>query len=264
MTPKWNGAPICSPPVQLTIAMPAYNEVENLERAVGEARDAARRVCAAASEVLIVDDGSSDGTGALADGLAARWPDVRVIHHATNRGFSGAMASCFRSALGDHIFLAAADGQTDMSALDRAYVVAADADIVVGVRVARTEGAERKILSWGFHLIARTLFLLPEREFSSSFLFRRALFAGMPFRASARSAVILPEVLYRARRRGARTVEIPVTPRPRWAGTAKGGRLSVAFVTLLELVRVAALARWDERRREVPRTALGSSADQLS
>lgn len=263
MTPKWNDARLCSAPVQLTIAMPAYNEVENLERAVAEARDAARRISPEASEILIVDDGSSDGTGPLADELAARWPDVRVIHHRSNLGFSGAMASCFRAALGDHVFLAAADGQTDMSALARAYALA-DADIVVGVRVARTEGAERKILSWGFHLIARALFLLPEREFSSSFLFRRALLADMRFRASARSAVILPEVLYRARRRDARIVEIPVTPRPRWAGTAKGGRMSVAFVTLFELARVAALARWDERRRTAPRAALGSSVDPLS
>lgn len=245
--------------MRLTIAMPAFNEVENLERAVGEAREAAQRVCPGASEVLIVDDGSSDGTAPLADALARRWPDVRVIHHPSNLGFSGAMASCFRGALGDQIFLGAADGQTDMSMLDGVFATAGGADIVVGVRVARAEGRRRRILSWGFHLVARALLRLPEREFSSSFLFRRALLAEMRFRASPRSAVILPEVLYRARRRGARIVEVPVRPRPRWAGTAKGGRISVALVTLAELVRIAVLARWDERRRATGHASLGVS-----
>ena len=250
--------------MQLTVAMPAFDEVSNLERAVEEARTAAARLWPGESEILIVDDGSRDGTSALADALRARWSDVRVIHHGANRGFSGAMATCFHGALGQWVFLAAADGQTDMADLARAFALAGEADVVVGVRRDRTEGTGRKALSRGFHAIAKALFALPEREFSSVFLFRGALLADMSFRASPRSAALLPEVLFRARRRGARIVTLPVASRPRWSGRAKGGQISVALVTLLELARVAALARWDERRSATRVPAAGPATDPLA
>jgi len=233
----------------LTIAIPAYDEVANLGRAVGEAPGAAARVAPGDAEILVVDDGSRDGTAAVADGLAKSFADVRVVRHATNRGFSGAMTTCFREARGDWVVLVPADGQTPMTEVLGFFERLGDADIVVGVR--RTERTElrRRVLSRGFHLIARKLFGLPEREFSSAFLFRGALLRDMRFRATPRSAALLPEILFRARRRGARVAIREVEQRPRWSGRAKGGQLSVALITLSELFRVAFLARIDERRR---------------
>jgi len=157
----------------LTIAIPAYDEVANLGRAVGEARGAAARVAPGDAEILVVDDGSRDGTAAVADGLAKSFADVRVVRHATNRGFSGAMTTCFREARGDWVVLVPADGQTPMTEVLGFFERLGDADIVVGVR--RTERTElrRRVLSRGFHLIARKLFGLPEREFQLSVPFPR-------------------------------------------------------------------------------------------
>lgn len=248
--------------MQLTVALPAYDEVSDLERVVDEARDATAVFGAGETEILIVDDGSRDGTGELADRIAARRAGVRAIHHERNRGFSGAMLTCFREASGEWVFLAAADGQTDMNDLVRAHAIAQDADVVVGVRRARTEGFARRVLSRAFHLVARLLFALPEREFSSVFLLRRSLLAEMTFRASPRSAALLPEMLFRARRRGARVVTLAVSPRRRRSGRAKGGQLSVALLTLVELIRVAVLARWDERRRGLRREQVRAAGDR--
>ena len=246
----------------LTIAIPAYDEVANLGPAVDEARAAAALVAPGDAEILVVDDGSRDGTAAVADALASTFPDVRVVRHETNQGFSGAMTTCFREARGDWIFLAPADGQTPMTALVRFFERTGDSDIVVGVRASARRELKRRVLSRGFHLIARSLFSLPEREFSSAFLFRRSLLAAMRFRSRPRSAALLPEILFRARRRGARIFVREIEQRPRWSGRAKGGQLSVALLTLMELLRVASLARIDERRR-----ALGirrkSSAEAL-
>jgi dolichol-phosphate mannosyltransferase len=244
----------------LTIAIPAYDEVANLGPAVDEARAAAARVAPGDTEILVVDDGSRDGTAAVADDLAARFLDVRVFRHETNRGFSGAMTTCFREARGDWIFLAPADGQTPMAELVGFFERINDSDIVVGVRsTARTE-LGRRVLSRGFHLLARRLFSLPEREFSSAFLFRASLLRAMRFRATQRSAALLPEILFRARRRGARITEREIEQRSRWSGRAKGGQLSVALLTLTELLRIALLARIDERRRR-PASARKSSAE---
>ena len=233
--------------MRVTIALPAYDEVESLERVVVEARAAIAALgLEGEAEILVVDDGSTDGTGVLADRLAAA--ETRAVHHAANRGFSGAMRTCFREARGDWVFLAAADGQTRIAELARFLERSRGADIVVGVRASRSEPLLRKVLSRGFHTMARAVFALPEREFSSAFLFKRSLLDAMPFRSRPRSATLLPEILFRARRRGARLATLEVESRPRLAGRAKGGQLSVAALTFVELLRLGVLLRIDEAR----------------
>ena len=232
--------------MRLTIALPAYDEIASLEGVVCEARDVLATIDHSGSEILIVDDGSTDGTSALADQLVARYPGVRVVHHPTNRGFSGAMRTSFRSARGEWIFLAAADGQTPMAELPGFLASADGADIVVGVRAARHDGRVRTLLSRGFHVIAKALLGLPQREFSSALLFRKALLDAMPLRSDGRAATILPEILFRARARGGRIVELPITQRPRRAGRAKGGDPSVIVSTLLRLLWLAIVLRVDE------------------
>jgi len=236
--------------VQLTIAIPAYDEVETLESVVDDARSALAALPAAGdSEILLVDDGSTDGTAALADALAARHANVRAIHHASNRGFSGAMTTCFRESRGDWIFLAPADGQTKIGEVHRFLAKGIGADVVVGVRLTRPDAFHRVVLSRCFHMIARTLFDLPLRQFSSAFLFRRVLLDAMPFRSRPRSATLLPEILFRARARGATLVELDLPQFPRRGGRAKGGQLSVAALTLAEMIRLAPLVRLDELRK---------------
>ena len=233
------------PPMLVTIAMPAYDEAPNLERVAREALDALT-ASGADGELLIVDDGSRDGTGQIADGIASRESRVRVIHHERNRGFSGAMTTALRESRGEWIFLTPADGQLEMRELLRFLEARHDADIVVGVRRTRPDGTDRVVLSRAFHGIARALFPLPLDEFSSVFLFRRALVEAMPIRSRPRSATLLPEVLYRAKMRGARFKQLPFEWRTRLGGRAKGGQLSVAALTLLELARLAPVVRWEE------------------
>lgn len=229
----------------VTIAMPAYDEAPNLDRVAAEALDALA-ASGVDGELLIVDDGSTDGTGALADAIASRDARVRVVHHETNRGFSGAMTTSLRKAKGDWVFLVPADGQIVMSDLPHFLAARAEADIVVGVRAHRPDHVGRVVMSRAFHRISKTIFPVPLSEFSSVFLFRRALIDAMPIRSRPRAATFLPEVLFRASQRHARFRQLVIEPRARYAGRAKGGQLSVATRTLVELLRLAPLVRWDE------------------
>jgi dolichol-phosphate mannosyltransferase len=236
--------------MRISVAIPAYDEVTSLAAVVAEARaELAAIGLAVDGEVLIVDDGSTDGTSALADQLVAGAANVRVVHHKPNRGFSGAMRTCFRESRGDWIFLVPADGQASMSDLRRFLEASANADIVIGVRESREDHAGRRFLSRGFHQIARGLLGIRVREFSSVFLFRRALLDAMPFRSKDNGATLLPEVLFRAQARDARLVTLPVAHFARRSGQAKGGRLSVVLITLIELMRLAVVVRVDEMRR---------------
>jgi len=237
----------------VTIAMPAFDEAPNVTAVAGEALEALD-ASGSDGELLLVDDGSTDGTSALVDEIGAHDARVRVVHHGTNRGFSGAMTTALRQARGEWVFLVPADGQIEMRELSRFLAARNAADIVVGVRRGRTERIGRVLLSRAFHRIAKTLFPLPLEEFSSVFLFRRALIDAMPIRSRPRSATFLPEVLYRANVRRARFVQLGIDPRPRMGGRAKGGQLSVALFTLVELMRLAPLVRWDEMRARRPVT----------
>jgi glycosyltransferase involved in cell wall biosynthesis len=224
--------------IALTIAVPAYNEAENVEFVVARARE-----CAAAMpssvEILLVDDGSSDETGTIADRLASEHRELRVVHHGKNRGFGGAIASCLREARGEWVFLGPADGQIDLADACRFYNARADADIVIGIRERRSDPFYRKVLSWGFHTLANGLLGLPYSEFSSCFLFRRDSVAGFELKSRPDAATILPEILFRAHRAGLRAIELPVAHYVRRAGQPKGAQPKVIVKSLWGLVRLA-------------------------
>jgi glycosyltransferase involved in cell wall biosynthesis len=228
--------------IALTIAVPAYNEAENLEFVVARARECLAQM-PSSTEILLVDDGSRDGTGAIADRLAAQHRELRVVHHGQNRGFGGAIASCLREARGEWVFLGPADGQIDLAVACRFYDARADADIVIGIRERRADPFYRKVLSWGFHTLATTLLALPYSEFSSCFLFRRAAVARFELKSRPDAATILPEILFRAHRAGMRVIELPVQHQARRAGQPKGANPRVIAKSLWGLVRLAFLLR---------------------
>lgn len=228
--------------IRVSVVLPAFNEADSLADVVAEARSVLTSI-PGRHEILIVDDGSTDGTGRLADALARADPEVvRALHHPRNEGFSGAMASCFREASGEWVFLAPADGQIPLTVLPEFLAASASAEVVIGQRSRRAEGRRRAFLSWGFHALARLLFSLDVKEFSSAFLFRRDVVrARWLSRASA--ATLLPEVLFRARQRGYRFATVTTAHLPRRAGRSKGARPGVILLSLLELLRVAILVR---------------------
>lgn len=227
---------------QISVMLPAFNEIGSIREVVFDAKRALAAI-PGQHEILIVDDGSTDGTSSAADELAAEDGRVRVIHHDRNVGFGGAIASCFRHARGRWLFLAPADGQIPLSALHRFVEVSNDADIVVGRRSRRVEGTGRALPSWIFHVIVRALFGLPLAEFSSSFLFRREAVEGK-WISRGDAAAILPEVLYRAQQRGLRLRTVGTEHLPRTSGRSKGASVKVALLTLVELVRLAIVLRW--------------------
>jgi glycosyltransferase involved in cell wall biosynthesis len=161
-------------------------------------------------EVIVVNDGSSDGSRAVLDTLAETRPWLRPIHHEANRGYGGALITGFTAARFDWIFYTDGDAQYDAKEAALLVPLATDdVDIVQGYKIGRGDPWYRKVIGRCYHHTVKLLFRLPVRDTDCDFrLFRRTLVIERPLTSS--SGVICVEMMRSFHERGARFVETPV------------------------------------------------------
>jgi len=221
----------------LSVFFPAKDEAENVETVV---RDALRILPGIADrfEVTVVDDGSTDGTGEIADRLAGEDPRVRVIHHATNRGYGGAVRSGLLAASEPYIFYTDGDQQFDLADLPRLIARIGDADVVAGYRLKRMDPRRRLVVAWIYNRIIRTLFGVGVRDVDCAYkLFRREVFTRVPLaRVHSNGAFFSPELLITLRAAGIRIVEVGVPHYPRTKGEPKGAPPTVILRAIRDLL----------------------------
>jgi len=217
--------------------LPAFNEEENIETA-------ARRMCDVLAglqlrdwEVIIVDDGSSDRTGKIADDLAAAdTAHVRVFHHQPNRGYAEALKTGFTNSRHQLIFYTDSDNQFDVREISNLLPLIEHADIVNGFRIYRFDPLTRLVVSWVFNLIVRIMFRIKVRDVDCAFkLFRREVFDRVTI--ESKKFFVDAEVLAKARYFGFTMAEIGVRHYPRPAGRSTV-RPHHVFSTLRELARI--------------------------
>ena len=161
-------------------------------------------------EVIVVDDGSSDGAGVLLDTMALERPWLRVVHHERNGGYGKALISGFTAARNEWIFYTDGDAQYDPKEVAGLVPLATSSvDIVQGYKVGRGDTWYRKAIGRFYHHVVRLIFRLGVRDTDCDFrLFRRRLFTERPLTST--SGVICVEMMYRFQQGGARFVEAPV------------------------------------------------------
>lgn len=191
-------------------------------------------------ELLIVDDGSSDGSELLAAELAAHDTRVRVVRHERNLGYGQALRSGFAAARGEIVAYTDCDQPADLGLLPEALRLFSDPalDLVIGYRTSRgADGLRRRLYSLGYNLLVRVLFGVRVRDVNFSFkLIRRAALARM--RLSARSGFIDGQFLSEAKRLGLRLVEMPVQYRLREFGRSHFDGFRPALENLAEMLRL--------------------------
>lgn len=219
----------------LSIFFPAYNEEENIEEVANSALKVLDGL-ADRYEVLIIDDGSVDGTGEIADRLARIHPGiVRVIHHPQNLGYGGALKSGFYNSKFAWIFFTDSDGQFNIKELKKFLEAREDADLVIGYRIKRADPLIRVINTELYRLLIRVLFGLTVRDIDCAFkLIRRDVIEKIPkFRSEG--ALISAELLIQAKRYGFKIKEVGVSHYPRLYGKQTGANLSVILKMFKEL-----------------------------
>ncbi len=230
----------------ITVAMPAYNEVENIEAMV---EDVIQMMDSLADdyEVIVVDDGSHDGTAQVVRSLEQRYPQVRLVQHEVNQGYGAAVFSGLTSASKELVFFTDSDRQFDLREIEKLLDVVDEGDLVVGYRTPRRDPFMRKLNGWGWSLLVTLLFGYAARDIDCAFkLMRREIIERIKDKVAARGATFSAEFLVRARRAGFRICEVPIHGhRPRVAGSPTGARPDVIIRAFKELVRFR-IALWRE------------------
>ena len=236
------------------VVLPTYNEADNLP-AIGRA---ILDVLPGAT-LLVVDDSSPDGTGRLADELSGADRRVRVLHRGAKQGLGKAYLDGFRVALDGGartVVQMDADWSHDPTALPGLIepVVRGNADLVVGSRYTPGGGVVdwgigRRLISRGGSIFARTVLGLEPHDLTGGFkAWRSTTLAAIPFDGiHAGGYVFQIEMTFRADRRGARIVEVPIVFRDRRVGQSKMSRRIV-----VEALVVVVQLRWDELRARLP------------
>ena len=239
------------------VIVPTYDEAENIRPIT-----AAILESLPAATILVVDDGSPDGTGQIADELAAADPRIRVRHRTAKQGLGRAYLDGFGVALGGGATVVVqmdADFSHDPAALPAlvAPIEAGEADLVIGSRYTKGGGVVdwgigRRLISRGGSIFARIVLGLRPSDLTGGFkAWRSTTLAAVPFDGiHAGGYVFQIEMTYRASRAGARIREVPITFRDRRVGQSKMSRRIVveALVVVVQL-RLDELVGWVGRRR---------------
>jgi glycosyltransferase involved in cell wall biosynthesis len=204
----------------VSVVLPAYNEAESITIAVGRALKVLPEL-AREWEVIVVDDGSTDGTTDVVDDLTrTHYPRVRHLKHDINLGYGAALRTGFSRARYDLIFYTDADNQFDIAELAHALPLMVDHDVLVGFRVYRYDSPLRVFVSWGYNLLIRTLFRVRVRDVDCAFkIFRREVIEKIDIETT--NFFVDTELVAKARKWNFRLVEKGVRHYPRMAGETK-------------------------------------------
>jgi glycosyltransferase involved in cell wall biosynthesis len=219
----------------LSIVIPAYNE-QQLIRATIERVSAAVSSLGVPCQIVAVNDGSRDGTGAVVRGLLTGIPGLELVEHFPNRGYGGSLRAGFAAAVHDWIAFLPGDNQFDPLELSRLMERTGEADIVSAYRAARQDAPIRKLNALGWNAAVTVLFGRLCRDIDCGFkLFRRDLLEYV--RVESNGAMIDTELLAGAKSRGFVIADIAVTHFPRTAGHPTGANLDVILRAFRDLVR---------------------------
>ena len=235
-------------PPTVWLVLPTFNEAENVEAIVAATSLQLEAAASGAWRILVVDDNSPDGTGRIADSLAAADPRIEVLHRTAKEGLGRAYVSGFRHAIAggaERVIQMDADFSHDPADIPRLLSASETADLVIGSRytsggAVRDWGTTRRVLSRGGCLYASTVLGVQINDLTGGFkcLRKRTLELIDLESVKAQGYVFQIEMTYRAILQGLTVVEVPITFRDRRAGTSKmSSRIAVEAMTSVVKLR---------------------------
>jgi glycosyltransferase involved in cell wall biosynthesis len=231
-------------PASVSAVLPAYNEVAVIGDVVRRTHAALSAAGLEGFEVIVVDDGSADGTGDAVRALQADLSGVRLLAHDQNRGYGAALRSGFDAARCEATWLLDSDAQFDPADITLLLDAWQPRTMVAGYRAHRSDSLVRRLNHAAFFALVRVLHGRTTRDVNCAFkLFPRETGAGL----HAEGAVISTELLLRARAAGLKVAEVAIPHYPRTAGTPTGANLRVVLRAFAELPRLRRMVASPQR-----------------
>jgi len=220
----------------LTAFFPCFNEEANVKRMVEHFEEVLPNI-AKKFEILIIDDGSTDKTGQIADKLSKTHPNVRTIHHQKNEGYGASLRTGVAEAKHDWVFFTDGDMQFDVAQLAQFVPFTREHQVIIGYRTTRADGNFRAMNARIFKMYIDLLFRLHVRDIDCAFkLFKREQVQSLQLLSTG--AFTSAEMLYRLKKRGEKFHQLPVTHYPRQFGTPTGNHPRVIIKAGIEAFRV--------------------------
>ena len=236
-------SPAPAPPFapSLTLVIPAFNEAENLPAVLPAALAFARERCRDC-RVLLVDDGSRDGTAEVARSLAPGDAQLRVISHEQNRGLTQTLRTGFFAADTEYVVWIPADGQIPLSELDKILVACRGEDLVLSTYRHRPDGVVRAVMSRTVRILVYLATNFSDR-LEGPYLFKRALLDELDLVARTSAGSIGLEIAAKARALGKQIGTTEIECAPRLAGQSKVANLRNITSYLGEIWRIGVSMR---------------------
>src|SRR3989338_9283261 len=220
----------------LSVFFPLFNEEGNVEMLVKKAIDVLEKL-KLEYEIILVNDGSTDGTKEKTEKLAKENPRIKAINHPKNLGYGEALKSGFYNAKYDTIVYTDGDGQFDFSEVTKFLEKIEDYDLVLGYRIKRQDPFFRILFKKGWQFSLWTFFALTLRDVDCGFkMVRKKVLEKIPHLESTRGAMINAELAIKTKRSGLKIAEVGVNHYPRLSGKPTGASLDVIAKSYIDLI----------------------------
>lgn len=219
-------------PDSLTISIPAYNDSLSLAKLVEESQALCRQL-SIKFEILIINDGSYDNTLKVANDLAARYGNIKVVNHEKNLGFGETLKKVFMLPKTEWVLFLPGDNQFPVSNLLNFLDLKDNYDYILGFRKERKDTANRKLYSVFYNWVVSILSGYKVRDVNSIVFYRSKIFDAIQLKG--KSAFVHAEFFIRASKAGFRITEMEVLHQKREFGFGSGGNLQVIAATVREL-----------------------------
>lgn len=222
----------------LTVFFPAYNEEKNIALTVEKALKVLKNLGLKKYEVLVIDDGSKDATGKIADELAIEYPEVKTIHQ-KNGGYGQALRAGFANAQYPWVVYTDSDGQFDFSEVTKFLEKTDEADVVYGYRIKRNDHFLRTVTAKGWAISVWILFGLWMKDVDCGFkLVSKDVLEKIPPLQSKRGGMINAELAIKAKKFGFKVAQVGARHYPRLYGEPTGVKINVILQSYLDLFKL--------------------------
>lgn len=224
-------------PIQsISVIIPAYNDETTIGRLVQDT-DVLLKEISTDYEIVVINDGSKDGTWGVLQDLAKKFTNLRLINHPVNQGFGKTIKELYLAGKKELVFSLPGDYQFAPKELLTMAQGLHKNDFVIGHRVKRNDPPRRKLQSNIYNLMLRIFYGCSYQDVNSIKLFRKEILEHFPLESD--TPFIDAELCIRARKAGFKVIEIPIEHLPRLSQGASGGKFSVIWDTFSDLVKMS-------------------------